>query len=71
MKVIGLSETIFTFFWADGRKEVLKGTTPNDALLRAGYDGHTVPDLHAYRQGNSRALRWCKDNKQWLGAKGD
>jgi hypothetical protein len=42
----------FTFFWLDGKAEVLKGETAADALNRGGYGRGALAALDFHGKGN-------------------
>lgn len=47
-----LSEREFTFFWIGGDRETLVGTSPSDALNKAGYGQGAMKSLDFWTHGN-------------------
>ena len=54
----------YTFYWLDGKRQVLKGTDPADALRRAGYGQGALRALDFYENGESDDYEWS--NHTWM-----
>ena len=48
----------YTFYWLTGRREVLQGSDPANALNRAGYGGGAVRALDFYAEGDDDRYAW-------------
>jgi hypothetical protein len=55
---------IWTFYWLDGKKEVLEGITAADACNRAGYGRGAIPALDFTCKGENDFWYW--DGKKWM-----
>ena len=55
----------FTFFWLDGKREVLKGGGPADALTKGGYSQGALKALDFYDYGNNNNWEWKKEIRTW------
>ena len=56
----------FTFFWLDGKAQVLKGINAQDALTNAGYGAGAVKALDFWTNGDSTTnYRWDSEKKTW------
>lgn len=56
----------FTFFWLTGRKEVLSGQNPADALNKAGYGSSALIALDFYSKGEDDSYRWNLREGCWI-----
>lgn len=56
----------FTFFWRDGKREVLTGSDPASALNQAGYGNGALRALDFYSKGCDRSYQWNNETKQWV-----
>lgn len=54
----------FTFFWKDGKRDVLKGINAALALKSAGYSGGAIAALDFYSEGDDDGYRW--DGQKWI-----
>ena len=55
----------YTFFWLDGKKEVLEGTTPADALTKAGYGNGAIKALDFFIEGKNNKYIWGDHKYLW------
>ena len=55
---------LYTLFWLDGKKEVVKGTSIKDAFARAGYGVATINALDFYSDAEDGWV-WDKQKKTW------
>ena len=55
----------YTFFWRDGKRDVFEGTSPADALTKAGYGGGIISSLDFYSPGNDNDWKWNKEEREW------
>jgi hypothetical protein len=55
----------FTFYWLDGKREVLTGIDEADALNRAGYGSSARHALDVWASGNDNKYEWDGDLKSW------
>lgn len=56
----------FTLFWLDGKRELVLGPTPAEAMNRAGYGGAAVRALDFFAEGDDSSYQFVK--KQWIKA---
>lgn len=56
----------FTFYWRDGKRSVLKGSTVENAFTRAGYDAGALPAVDWYDRGDTDTHTWDTDIKNWV-----
>jgi len=57
---------IFTFFWLDGKRDVLQGRNTADALNRAGYGQGAVAALDFWTNGDDHDYQWNEANRKWI-----
>lgn len=64
----------FTFFWLGGKRDVLPGETPEDAMNKAGYGQGALKALDFHAEGDNQQYEWSgnswttrKDLKKTLG----
>ena len=55
---------VFTLFWLDGTREVVKGIDIADAMRRAGYGGGALT-LDFYTTGDNDDYIWSADESTW------
>ena len=55
----------YTFFWKDGKRETLKGSTPASAMNNAGYGAGALSALDFYESGVGKDWEWNKDTSAW------
>ena len=55
----------FTFYWLTGKREVLEGDKPLQALNDTGYGGGAVRALDFYAEGDNKEYVWDKENREW------
>lgn len=63
----------FTFYWLDGKKEILTGMSPLGCLNRAGYGAGAMRALDFCVEGDNNNYVWkdgkwvmCTHNVMWL-----
>lgn len=54
----------FTFFWLDGKREVLKGDFAADAAIKAGYGNGAFSALDFWAEGDNKDYKWI--NGEWI-----
>lgn len=54
----------YTFFWLDGKREVLLGFTPQDAIESAGYGSDAFSILGFWANGDNHDWDWT--GNQWV-----
>ena len=59
----------FTLYWRDGKREVLRGDSPADAMNRVGYGGGAVRALDFYANGDDKEYVWDASKKDWTRVK--
>lgn len=55
----------FTFYWLTGKREVLEGDKPHEALNNAGYGGGAVRALDFYAKGDDNDYVWDGEKRSW------
>lgn len=55
----------FTFYWLDGKREVLEGKSPVDALNNAGYGQGVIAALDFYANGDDSEYEFVRHNHTW------
>lgn len=55
----------YTFFWLDGKRDVLEGNSVADALNKAGYGNGALAALDFHAKGDCDEYKWNSSNKQW------
>jgi hypothetical protein len=60
-----LMEKHYTFYWRDGKREMLRGIDPADALSKRGYGNGALRALDFYAEGENREYDWDKDLRCW------
>lgn len=48
----------FTFYWLDGKRNVLNGDNPANALTLAGYSNGAVRALDFWAEGDNQEYEW-------------
>ena len=56
----------YTFYWLDGKKEVLEGETPSDAFIRAGYGAGALRAVDFFDVGITGDYKWDVEAKTWV-----
>lgn len=56
----------FTLFWRDGKREVVSGRTPAEAMTLAGYGGGALRALDFYTSGDTDDWKWIKETREWV-----
>lgn len=57
---------MYTFYWFSGRKEILEGDSPDDALNKAGYGLGVLRALDFFEPGCSGEWVWDSSDKRWV-----
>lgn len=56
---------IFTFFWKNGKREVLEGSNEIDALFKAGYSVKEIRKVSFYTPGKNENYIWSSNTESW------
>jgi len=54
----------YTFYWLDGKKEVLSGSNAKDAFVKGGYGGGAIKALDFTCEGIDSEYYW--NGEKWL-----
>jgi hypothetical protein len=57
-----MKENTYTFFWLTGKREVLVGIDPANALTRVGYGQGALRALDFYAEGDNNGYEWTDGN---------
>jgi hypothetical protein len=60
---------LFTFYWNNGVKRVLKGLSPLNALAQANISRDYAP-LSFYEEGECMNYVWIESSKKWASCNG-
>ena len=55
----------YTFFWLDGKREVLEGNDQAHALNAAGYGNGALRALDFWAAGDNQDYLWNPDTRNW------
>lgn len=55
----------FTFYWLTGKREVLEGTDPANAMNEAGYGQGAVAALDFHANGDNNDYIWNPETREW------
>ena len=55
----------YTFYWLTGKREVLEGTTPEEALNLAGFGQGAIPALDFWATEDNKDYIWNPDKHEW------
>ena len=55
----------FTYYWRDGRREVLDGDDPADAMNKRGYGNGALRALDFYSRGENDEYHWEAASREW------
>lgn len=55
----------FTFYWRDGKREVLPGESAPDCLNKAGYGHGAVAALDFWCDGCDHEWEWDETTREW------
>lgn len=61
-----MSDKQFTFYWRDGKRNVLVGESVSDAFIHAGYDSRDLKSVDIYCDGDSYDYEWNKEKQKWV-----
>lgn len=56
----------FTFYWRTGKRDVLEGRDPAEALTKGGYGGGAIRALDFYASGDDANWTWSKETREWI-----
>jgi hypothetical protein len=56
---------VHTFFWLDGKREVLQGQTPEASLNAAGYGNGALRALDFWAAGDNQDYLWNPETRSW------
>ena len=60
-----LQEQSFTLYWRDGKREIVKGASVEDAVTHAGYGQGALSALDFYDYGEKVNYVWNKKERNW------
>lgn len=55
----------YTFYWRDGKREVLEGRDPAEAMTLRGYGGGALRALDFYANGDDTDYHWEAESREW------
>lgn len=55
----------FTLFWRTGRREVIEGRTPEEAMTLAGYSNGALRALDFWASGDNQEYWWDEKARDW------
>lgn len=55
----------YTFYWFDGKRQVLQGYDPADALNKAGYSVGATRALDFWADGVDNKYTWNSVQRKW------
>lgn len=55
----------FTLYWRDGKREVVQGRNPAEAMTLAGYGGGAVAALDFWASGENDDYEWDAKAREW------
>lgn len=56
----------YTLYWRTGKREVVKGADPAQAMTLAGYGGGAVGALDFYAIGDNHDYEWNEAKRDWV-----
>jgi hypothetical protein len=56
----------FTFYWKNGKREVLKGADVVEALMNAGYTAASLNRLAFYTPEENHDFFWDESSNSWI-----
>lgn len=56
----------YTYYWNDGKREVLSGETLAGALNDAGYPANTISNLNFFVKGDNKDFYWDVSLTNWI-----
>jgi hypothetical protein len=59
---------IYTFYWRDGSRDVIRGKTPEEAMNNYGYGFGALPALDFYAEGDNKEYVWIVGEREWVKA---
>lgn len=57
---------IYTLYWRDGKREVVKGDNQAQAMTLRGYGSGAVRALDFYAKGDDRDYEWDAAKREWV-----
>lgn len=60
----------YTFFWKDGKREVLQGENEAIALNQSGYTSGSLGALDFFSKGDDGSWRWDESKRNWVPTEG-
>lgn len=61
-EIVDTAEKEFTLYWLHGEKQVVKGTSIEDAFTRAGYGAGAIRAIDFYSNGNNTDYEYVNGN---------
>jgi len=61
-----LTDPKFTLYWCTGRRDVVSGRTPAEAMTLAGFGGGSIRALDFYADGDDTNYRWDEKTREWI-----
>ena len=55
----------FTLYWRTGKREVVSGRDPAEAMTLAGYGGGAIRALDFYAEGDNHEYSWDSGEREW------
>jgi hypothetical protein len=56
---------VYTLYWKNGKREVLKGADVIKALREAGYQVKDLCDLSFFTPGSNEEFKWIESSRSW------
>jgi len=57
---------MYTFYWLDGKRDVLEGDSISNAFLKAGYGAGAMAALDFICNGDNNEYCWNKNKNIWI-----
>ena len=58
-------EKVFTIYWRDNKREVVCGTSVEDAFHKAGIGNGALPAVDFYAHGDNHEYEWNTETRNW------
>jgi hypothetical protein len=56
----------YTFYWNNGKKDILEGIDVAEALIKAGYSAMILDRLSFYFPGDNDDFTWDEKSRRWI-----
>ena len=63
---LSVPDTVYTVYWAHGKKEFIYGTTIEDAFRSKGYGLGAISAVDHYSIGEDDSYTWNEESKTWV-----